>query len=270
MYISNDKLKEMTDSGFARVIPFFEDYMITTNGKVISLKYKRGSRARIIRDRKHTTGYRQINIQNKHISKAFYIHRLVAEVFIHNPDNLPCVNHKNEIKSDNRVDNLEWCTHSYNVNYGNRNKKTASHLSKPVIQVSLDGKVINRFESLKEASSAGYGETCVGTCARGVYSNHRGYIWIYVNDYPTSDELIAEIDKRVNRIKNGKAQFNSKKVIQMDLADNIIKIWESAAIAERKGGFRASKISACCLGYNKTHKGYKWKYYYEYVKKEES
>ena len=55
--------------------------------------------------------------------KQYYVHRLVAQAFIPNPNNLPCINHKNEIPYDNRVDNLEWCTVLYNNTYGTRTQK---------------------------------------------------------------------------------------------------------------------------------------------------
>ena len=64
--------------------------------------------------------YQMVMLMVNGKQKAFYVHRLVAQAFIPNPDNLPEVNHINEDKYDNRVENLEWCTHSYNMKYGTR------------------------------------------------------------------------------------------------------------------------------------------------------
>ncbi len=89
-------------------------------------------------------------IDNKLI--AFSIHRLVAKAFVPNPDNLPCVNHKDECKTNNHADNLEWCSILYNNKYGERLDKVAKALSKPVEQLSIDGEHIAFFPSVATAA----------------------------------------------------------------------------------------------------------------------
>lgn len=70
---------------------------------------------------KNNTGYSIVCLHKDGEHKNYYIHRLVAEAYIPNPDNLPQVNHKDENKENNSLQNLEWCTHEYNNNYGSRN-----------------------------------------------------------------------------------------------------------------------------------------------------
>lgn len=92
-------------------------YSITRDGKVyshINNKFLKQS---------HKHRYPTVNLYKNKVYKTFRIHRLVAETYIPNPNNYPQVNHKDENKSNNSVENLEWCTPSYNINYGGRNKK---------------------------------------------------------------------------------------------------------------------------------------------------
>jgi len=85
----------------------YEDYSITDDGKVISYKM---STPRIMKTWYQKSGYENIKLCKNNVTKHFLIHRLVAEAFIPNPNNLPQVNHKNKNRQDNRVENLEWCT----------------------------------------------------------------------------------------------------------------------------------------------------------------
>lgn len=93
-----------------KVITGYPDYLISESGEIFSLKSNRN-----LKPYKTTKGYLQVRLDS---GKAFHVHRLVAEAFIPNPDNLPQINHKNEDKTDNRVENLEWCNQSQNMQHG--------------------------------------------------------------------------------------------------------------------------------------------------------
>lgn len=75
-------------------------------------------RGKVISQKKNIYGYMEVHLSKGGRSSSMKVHRLVTMAFIPNPDNLPYVNHKNEVKTDNRVSNLEWCDSRYNTNYG--------------------------------------------------------------------------------------------------------------------------------------------------------
>ena len=100
-------------------------YQISNKGRVKSLNYRMTRKEGILKPN-DTQGYLQIRLCKNKNHKHYYVHRLVADAFIPNSNNLPEVNHKDEDKHNNCVDNLEWCTSQYNANYGTRNVRCGS------------------------------------------------------------------------------------------------------------------------------------------------
>lgn len=137
--------------------------------------------------------------RNTH-NKRFTVHRLVASAFIPNPMGLPCINHKDENPLNNCVENLEWCTHKYNSNYGTAIKrrvahtnwqsetmirsmrKNAAHARKTVLQTK-NGRLINCFESVTEASrDTGISQSAISKNLTGKSKTSGGYVWKYANE----------------------------------------------------------------------------------------
>lgn len=93
-------------------------YQVSNLGKVKSLNYNKTAKSELLKLRKNTNGYTRVVLYKNRKAKDYQVHRLVAEAFIPNPNNYPIINHKDENKTNNRVDNLEWCTYLYNNTYG--------------------------------------------------------------------------------------------------------------------------------------------------------
>ena len=125
-------------------------------------------------------GYLVVHLSNVN-AKLYYIHRLVALAFVPNPDGLPQINHKNEIKTDNRAENLEWCTAEYNDNYGTRNERIKHNRSFPVEQLDVNGNIVNVFYGISEAQRiTGIDRPNICKCLKGKTKTAGGYKWKYV------------------------------------------------------------------------------------------
>ena len=148
-------------------------YQVSNWGRVKSIKFGKERILKQSKDKK--TGYLHVVLCKENILKSYLVHRLVAEVFIDNPNNYKEVNHKDENKTNNVVSNLEWCDRKYNINYGTINER----LSKPVLQYDLEGNFIKEWKSTMECGRNGYDQSHVADCCRGERKTHRGFIWKY-------------------------------------------------------------------------------------------
>lgn len=160
----------------------YSKYYICSDGQIFSKKSNK-----FLSPIKKNTGYYAVNLYNDNGErKMFFIHRLVAELFIPNPENLPCINHKDEDKSNNKIENLEWCSYTYNENYGTKkkreiDKKTAQKRingHKKIGQYSIQGQLIKIYESLTEAheiTNISIGN--ISNVLHGRRNTAGGYIW---------------------------------------------------------------------------------------------
>lgn len=159
-------------------------YQISNMGRVKSLeRVDAGGHKRyeiIMESSDDRVGYQMINLSKDGKTKTFKVHRLVTLAFIENKNNLPQVNHKDEIKHNNEVSNLEWCSHSYNINYGTCIDRGARKQSKEVYQYDLNNKFINKFKSGMDVErKLGFDQAYVNHCCNGKYKKAYGYIWSY-------------------------------------------------------------------------------------------
>ena len=147
-------------------------YAVTSCGKVWSYRNKRFLKLRF-----QTDGYLYVSLCKDGKIKNYLIHRLVAMAYIPNPENLPQINHKDENKTNNCLQNLEWCDNSYNINYGTRNKKVSNSKKIPILQYDLDGNFIREWPSATDVGREVSYNIC--HCLKGRRKSAYGYIWKY-------------------------------------------------------------------------------------------
>lgn len=160
-------------------------YQVSNLGRVKSLNYHRTGREEILLPNQDKYGYLYVNLykERKRTTKKF--HRLVAETFIPNPLKLPQVNHINEDKTDNRVENLEWCSAKYNNNYGTKNTRMINNRMGygkpiPILQYDLNNNFIKEYPSIMQVKKQlGYSAGNICQCCKGKIKQAYGFIWKY-------------------------------------------------------------------------------------------
>ena len=175
-------------------------YKVSNFGRILSLDYLHTGRAELMNPSTSTYGYLKVNLWKNGKRKTCLVHRLVATVFLPNPENLPQVNHKDEDKTNNFVflnedgsvdkekSNLEWKSPKDNNNHGTRNERisktqTNGIRSKKVLQLSLSGELIREWPSTNECGRNGFNQSAVAKCCRGEKPQYKGFKWCYADDY---------------------------------------------------------------------------------------
>lgn len=192
-------------------IPNYEGlYQVSNLGRVRALKrkikYKNGNchtYPEKIKNQVNSCGYLAVTLSKKGQRRQIKVHRLVALAFIPNPHHYQQINHKDENKHNNQVDNLEWCNAKYNNNYGTKIKRTVAHtdyhlmamhqdhkrtgylsslkLSYPVGQYDKNNKLIKTWKSAREVQKIfGWDRSYIEKCCRGVGKTSHGYVWKYI------------------------------------------------------------------------------------------
>ena len=215
-------------------------------------------------------GYLYVGLNKNNKKSSEKVHRLVAKSFIDNPGNKPCIDHINGNKADNKVTNLRWVTYKENM----RNPLTKEKMSnirsnglsdkiiqskkdkgiiKKVYQFSLDGKLLNTYESISDANRAtNILASSICECCQGKsgYSHAGGFIWSYT---PQTNPYVNPNLKRYRKI---------------DMYDNnyhYIKTFANIIDASKELGIRKKGITKCCSKKSKTYKGHIFRYHKEEV-----
>ncbi len=179
-------------------------YKVSNLGKIMSLNYRNTGRAELMNPVEDKDGYLRVGLSKNGEYKMCSVHRLVAQTFIPNPENLPEVNHIDEDKTNNFVflnedgsadkekSNLEWCDRKYNNNYGTRTERFIKTMSKKVLQFSKTGEFIREWESTRECGRNGFDQGAVSACCRGERKTHKGFLWMFADDY--KEKQLKEVE----------------------------------------------------------------------------
>ena len=150
-------------------------YQVSNLGRVYSVRTNKFLKQFMVQN------YLQVQFCVNQKVKDKKVHRLVAEAFIQNENNLPCINHKDENTKNNCVDNLEWCSYKYNNNYGTMQQRGHEKLSKPILMLDLQGNVLQEFCSINKAARY-LGKKIGGNfkkCCEDFNKTAYGYKWKY-------------------------------------------------------------------------------------------
>ena len=196
-----------------------------------------------LQQRPDKDGYLNVGLFFDGVSHTRKVHRLVAQAFIPNLCGLPTVNHINEVKSDNRVCNLEWASYRTQVNHGTRSRRAMESMDSYEIEQILPEGTVIRHKSVRDAArKMGVKPERIIWCLKGRSHTAAGCEWRYCRQH-----------------KSVEGRKESVSVSQYDLNGKLIANYRSVNAAAKALGISPSGISFCINGKRKTNAGFIWK-----------
>ena len=173
-------------------------YQVSNFGRILSLNYNGTGKSKLMKPYDNGKGYFKVVLSKNGETKKCLVHRLVAQTFLPNPENKPCINHKIEGKKGKKINmvifnedgsvdekrtTIEWVTVKENNDYGTRTERIAKTQSKKVLQLSLSGDLIKEWPSVSECGRNGFNQGNVSRCCNGKLPHYKGFLWMYYDDY---------------------------------------------------------------------------------------
>ena len=252
---------------------YTESYEISNYGRVRSLDRIDTSghrrKGKILKLAKDKYGYFQVGLSKDGKVTSFLVHRLVATMFIDNPNELPQVNHKDEDKTNNHIENLEWCTQEYNHNYGTRNERAGESNKGKTHTEETKRKIGDKSRERVGEKHWNYGKTTSEETKQKISKANKGKLCgeknhNYGKDFkgennPMYGKHHTEESKRRNSESHkgkyvGENNPRATKVLCVETGQIFNTIKQAQEWLGKCG------IGQCCSGKNKTCGGYTWKY----------
>lgn len=243
-------------------------YQGSNYGRIKSLKFGKET---IMKCSKGAQGYIQVTLRKNGNRKRPYVHQLIAQTFIPNPEGKPCVDHINGNKTDNRVENLRWCTHKENNNNPlSLNKMRESHNTseyKELMSKINKGKK-RTLEQIERIRQSQIGKKLSKEHKKKISEGNKGRVVSEetrkkISESNKGHQMSEDLKMMLIEMHRGKPAPNRTPCVQLSLDDKFIAFHPSLTIE----GFSNSKVSDCCKGKIKQHKGCKFMYKSDYEQK---